>query len=273
MRQSVSTEFSALVDTNEYLYWDTGHTANTGLLEMFLSSRRLLVLVFMTVIFAGAVRSVTDPDFWWHLKTGQHIVETGGIPHTDIYSTTFFGREWITHEWLSELFIYAIYRVLGLGGLVLVFSLIITAGFWIAYQRSARRAGHPYVPGFALILGGLTAAPTWGVRPQMFSFLFASIYVAVLGNYAEDEKSRALWWLVPLMIVWVNIHAGFAMGLALIALTIVGLVLEGILSRRDSFASHLATCATTHSGGHRVRRCRHAESTRRTDVFVSPRNS
>jgi hypothetical protein len=235
MSQSASTEFSSLVDIHDGV--GIPDQAKAGLVEMFLSSRRLLVLVFMLVIFAGAVRSVTDPDFWWHLKTGQQIVESGSIPHTDIYSTVFFGREWVTHEWLSELFIYSIYRVLGLGGLILVFSLIITAGFWIAYQRCARCAGHPYVPGFALILGALTAAPTWGVRPQMFSFLFASIYVAVLGNYARDEKSRALWWLAPLMVLWVNLHAGFAIGLVLIFLTIAGLSLEGILARRDSFAA------------------------------------
>jgi hypothetical protein len=235
MRQSASTEFSALVDIQGHVV-GIPEQARAGLVEVFRSSRRLLVLVFMLVVFAGAVRSVTDPDFWWHLKTGQHIVENGAIPHSDIYSSVFFGQEWVTHEWLSELFIYSIYRVLGLGALILVFSLIITAGFWIAYQRCARLAGHPYVPGFALILGALTAAPTWGVRPQMFSFLFASIYVAVLGNYARDEKSRWLWWLVPLMIVWVNMHAGFAMGLALISLTIAGLALEGIISRADSLA-------------------------------------
>lgn len=235
MSQSACTEFSALVDTNELAIGRQAQ-ASHGLVALFLSSRRLLVLVFMLVIFAGAVRSVTDPDFWWHLKTGQHIVQSGGIPHADIYSTTFFGKEWVTHEWLSEVFIFEIYRFLGLGGLTLVFSLIITAGFWIAYQRSARRAGHPYIPGFALILGGLTAAPTWGVRPQMFTFLFASIYVAVLGKYAEDEKSRTLWWLVPLMVVWVNVHAGFAFGPALMILTIAGLVLEGVISRADSFA-------------------------------------
>jgi hypothetical protein len=235
MSQSANTEFSALVDANELAIGRQAQ-ASPRPVAWFLSSRRLLVLVFMMVIFAGAVRSVTDPDFWWHLKTGQHIVQSRGIPHSDIFSTTFFGREWVTHEWLSEVFIYEIYRFFGLGGLTLVFSLMITAGFWIAYQRSARRAGHPYIPGFALILGGLTAAPTWGVRPQMFSFFFASIYVAVLGNYAEDEKSRPLWWLVPLMVVWVNLHAGFAFGPALIILTIAGLVLEGVVSRADSIA-------------------------------------
>ncbi|HVQ37227.1 MAG TPA: hypothetical protein VMS31_06830 [Pyrinomonadaceae bacterium] len=233
MRQTTGSEFSALIDTNESGIKLRG-SASSRWIETLLSSRRLLVVVFMLVIFAGAVRPVTDPDFWWHLKTGQLIAESGGIPHSDIFSSVFLGREWVTHEWLSELFIYEIYRVFGLSGLVLVFSLIITAGFWIAYKRSARHAGHPYVPGFALILGGLTAAPTWGVRPQMFSFLFASVYVAILGNYSEDEKSRPLWWLVPLMVIWVNMHAGFAMGPALIFLTIAGLILEGILSKADS---------------------------------------
>lgn len=233
MRQSASTEFSSVVGIHGHVV-GIPERADQRLVDALLSSRRLLVLVFMLVIFAGATRSVTDPDFWWHLKTGQHIVESRGIPHTDIFSTVFFGREWITHEWLSELFIYSIYQLLGLGGLIVAFSLIITAGFWIVYQRCARRAGHPYVSGFALILGALTAAPTWGVRPQMFSFLFASIYVVVLHNYAQDEKRRSLWWLVPLMVVWVNMHAGFAVGLALIVLTIAGLALEGILSREES---------------------------------------
>jgi hypothetical protein len=235
MSQSANTEISPLVDIQGNIA-GMRETADAGLFEMFLSSRRLLVLVFMLVIFAGAVRSVTDPDFWWHLKTGQHIVETAAIPHTDIFSSIFYGREWVTHEWLSEVFIYSTYRVFGLGGLILVFGSIITAGFWVAYQRCARRAGHPYFSGFALILGALTAAPTWGVRPQMFTFLFASIYVAILGNYAQDEDSRPLWWLAPLMIVWVNMHAGFAIGVALILLTIAGLTLEGIISRSDSFA-------------------------------------
>ena len=236
MRESLSTEFSSLVDAPGDSVSLPGQTTSR-LAEVLLSSRRLLVFVFMLVLFAGAVRSVTDPDFWWHLKTGQHIFASGHIPHADIFSNVFLGKEWITHEWLSELFIYSLFRAVGLGGLILVFSLIITAGFWIAYQRCARRAGHPFVSGFALILGALTTAPTWGVRPQMFTFLFASIYVAVLGSYAEEERTRPLWWLVPLMVLWVNLHAGFAIGLALIFLTIAGLVLEGILSRSESFTT------------------------------------
>jgi hypothetical protein len=228
MRQSASIEFSPVGIREQ---------AQGGLVDVLLSSRRLLVFIFMLVIFAASVRPITDPDFWWHLKTGQYLVETKNIPRTDIFSSERFGSEWVTHEWLSEIFIYSIYRALGYGGLIVAFSLIITGAFWIAYQGCRKFAGHPYVSGFALILGVCVTVPTWGVRPQMFSILFASVFVSVLNNYARNQKTHSIWLLAPLMILWVNMHAGFALGLALIVLTITGLTLDGFLPRKDALAA------------------------------------
>src|SRR6185295_12584741 len=88
-----------------------------------LSARSLLALVFLLVIFALACRPIVDPDFWWHLRTGQHLLETRSIPHADLFSTIFVGKEWITHEWLSEALLYAIYRSAGFGGLIVTFAL------------------------------------------------------------------------------------------------------------------------------------------------------
>ena len=201
------------------------------------SSRRPLVFVVMAVIFILATaRPFTDSDFWWHLKTGQYIFETSSIPHTDIFSSLRFGSEWITHEWLSEVFMYSVFRKLGYGGLLVVFSIVITAAFWIAYQRCRQLAGHPYVSGFAVLLGAAATIPIWGVRPQMFSLLLASIFISFLDRYSRREETPSIWWLAPLMILWVNLHAGFALGLVLIMLTIAGLLLDWLLLRKDSFA-------------------------------------
>jgi hypothetical protein len=201
---------------------------------LHLSVQRLLAFVLMALVYVLAVRPVTDPDFWWHLRAGRFIVETRSIPHTDIFSSTFFGREWVAHEWLSEALMYAVHSAFGYAGLVAFFGLVISAAMWIAYRRASSRVGHPYVAGFALLLGGLCASPTWGVRPQMFSFLFASIFVAVLDDYASGRNRRRVWLLVPLTLLWVNMHAGFALGLALIVLTITGLVLDALLSEKNS---------------------------------------
>ena len=81
------------------------------------SRHRLVVLFFILMIFAAAVRPISDPDFWWHLKTGQYIAETKTIPHTDIFSTLRFGSEWVTHEWLSEVLMYFVFRAAGFGGI------------------------------------------------------------------------------------------------------------------------------------------------------------
>ena len=233
---SQSTPFPPLVREPDPVAGAEQHRTR-GLIGVLASSRRLLVFVFMAVIFAGSARPILDPDFWWHLRTGQYLIQTRHIPYTDIFSSTRFGSEWVTHEWLSEVFMYSLYRALGLGGLIAVFSLIITAACWITYKRIEERAGHPYVSGFILILGGLATAPTWGVRPQMFTFLFASIFIATLIAYVREAKHRGLWYLVPLMILWVNLHAGFALGLVLIFLTAVGLVLEEFFSGSWSYAS------------------------------------
>ncbi len=226
MSEQIGTNFPPFVGTGEPL---KATEQGNRLLDMIQSSRRLLVVVFMLVIFAAASRPIKDPDFYWHLKTGQYLLETRSIPTTDIFSTSKFGSEWVTHEWLSELFMYSIFRLLGYAGLIAAFAAIITATFNLAYRRCKEVAPHPYIAGFALMTGAAATMPTWGVRPQMFSMLFASIFVFVLGDYCRNVHNNAIWSLIPLTVLWVNMHAGFAMGLALIVLTMVSLFTDGLL--------------------------------------------
>jgi len=187
-----------------------------------LTIRRVVPIVLFTMLFVLAVRqSVSiDPDLWWHLKAGQQIIDTRNIPHTDDYSFTKQGSEWVAHEWLSEVIMDAIYRVTGLTGLVTIFSLIIVIALWLTYRRCE---GRPYAASIAIVLGAGASFPLFGVRPQMLTLLLASVYIALL----EQLDKRRIWWLVPLMLLWVNLHAGFALGLALIGLYIVRAVLDG----------------------------------------------
>lgn len=177
------------------------------------------------MIFALAVRqsAYIDPDLWWHLQTGQDIVATKTIPHVDIYSFTKAGSEWVTHEWLSEVLIYGIYRLSGWGGLLFVFSALITIALYITYRRSD---GKPYVAAMGMLLAAASSSPLFGIRPQMITFLFASIYIALLTRYERDGRSRPLWWMAPMMLLWVNLHAGYALGLALIVLYLISFVID-----------------------------------------------
>ncbi len=54
-----------------------------------------------------------DGDTGWHLATGRWIVAHGTVPTIDPFSYTAHGRPWVAHEWLSELAMYATWRVAG----------------------------------------------------------------------------------------------------------------------------------------------------------------
>jgi hypothetical protein len=210
---------------------------NISLAEV-LSPRRLVVFVLLASICTMSVETITDPDFWWHLRTGQLIFETRAIPHADVFSFTAQGGEWVTHEWLTELVMYVIYNLAGFTGLAVLFSLITTTTLWLAYRRASRRGAHQLVACAATLLATFATMPIWGVRPQIISFLLTSIFIYALDDYARRARphshgSRAPWLLIPLMLVWVNMHGGFALGLALIVLTCAGIALDELLRRGE----------------------------------------
>jgi hypothetical protein len=72
--------------------------------------------------------------------------------------------------------------------------------------------------------GALASAHTWGARPQMLSLLLASVFL-LLFEVSEQHPSL-LWWTPPLMLLWVNLHAGYAVGLAFLGLFLLGEALE-----------------------------------------------
>jgi len=168
-----------------------------------------------------AARSVTDPDVWWHLRTGQLILQTHAVFHTDPYSFTRFGQPWVDHEWLSQVLIFGLYRAAGWGGLIVGFGAVIAAAFLIVFLRCP---GRPYVAGVITLLGAFASAPSWGVRPQMLTLLLASVLLLILERSYEHPK--LLWWTPALMLLWVNLHAGYALGIVLMALFLVGDALD-----------------------------------------------
>jgi hypothetical protein len=180
------------------------------------------VYVFVFAFFFAS-RPLSDGDFWWHLKTGEYIVRNLSIPRIDFYSFTVPGRHWVAHEWLSEVLFYLVYSRAGFDTLIFIFTVVTVLPFWVVFKRTQ---AHPFVKGLAVLLSVWSILPTIGVRPRAFTLLFAAIYLALLHRFVRERQTRAIWWLVPLMIVWVNLHAGYLIGLVLIGVVMVGVVLD-----------------------------------------------
>src|SRR5882724_377557 len=185
--------------------------------------QKIFPIYVFAFAFFFAARPISDGDFWFHLKTGEYIIRTGMIPRTDLFSFTNYGRPWIAHGWLSGVVFYVLYSRLGFNALIFIFALLVALAFSIVFRRSD---SHPFIAGFATLLGVWTVLPTVGVRPRVFTLLLSSVFLAILTRYARSGTGRAIWWLVPLMALWANLHGGYLIGLALIALTVVGIPLD-----------------------------------------------
>jgi hypothetical protein len=78
--------------------------------------------------------------------------------------------------------------------------------------------------------GAIASVPCWGVRPQVFTILLTAVLLLILER--SESRQHLLWWTIPLMLLWVNLHAGFAVGLALIGLFLCGNLIEQAFGTR-----------------------------------------
>src|SRR5260221_981445 len=166
-------------------------------------------------------RPATDPDLWWHLRTGQWIVETGRVPHSDPFSFTRAGHAWVSHEWLAEVVLYELWKRGGAAALIVFSAIVTTAGFLLLYLRCP---GKNHWAAATTLIGALASTPSWGVRPQMLTFTLASLLLFLLER--GEHRPRLLFCIPPLFLLWLNLHAGFALGLALLLAYGGGLILE-----------------------------------------------
>jgi len=193
-------------------------------MKKLLTTKRTFLLVLFLGLLAMTVRDVTDPDVWWHLKTGQYIAEYRAVPHTDPFSFTRSGQPWVAHEWLTELLLFGIFRAAGWGGLILISAAVLCAAFYLLCLRCGNDA---FSAGIVTLAGAWATAPLWGVRPQVLSLLLTSLWLLILER--SERNSKLLLWTLPLTLLWVNLHAGFALGLALLAIFLAGELVERML--------------------------------------------
>ncbi|MEM7032575.1 MAG: hypothetical protein AAF629_23685 [Chloroflexota bacterium] len=190
-----------------------------------LDFNRLVTTIVFIAVFVMALRYPMGHDSWWHLRSGQYMVETGSLIQADPFSHTQNGQPWINHGWLAQLLWYSLFSIGGLSFLSLGLAIIVTYAFWLTWQQTDANV---YTKAFLIILAAIPASIIWSVRPQMISFLLTAIISWLLYRFKYQRKSL-LPWLPLLMVVWVNSHGGFAIGFILLTCYLVGELFNAFL--------------------------------------------
>jgi len=215
-------------------------TRNVGVRDRALASRpnalvTLLQRVFSFPAMLGALlvggvatiaqRFFLDPDVWWHIKNGQVILATHHWLAKDPYSFSVAGQHWIDAEWIGEVLLAAMYRLGGLRGLELLFLILGSAILIAIYTLAIVRSGNSKAAFVATATLFVLATVSFNLRPQMLGYLFLILTLIVLERFRQGKR-RAVWALPILMLIWVNAHGSWIIGLGVIGVYLVSGLME-----------------------------------------------
>jgi type IV secretory pathway VirB2 component (pilin) len=198
------------------------------------------VAVFVWVCLSGGSvgweNLLGDADIGWHIRTGDWIVQNHAVPHRDLYSFSKPEAPWYAWEWGSDVIFATLHRVAGLKGVVLLAGVLISVFAWTLLRRMAGRGAH-LLWGMTVALVGVGASSIhFLARPHLFTLLFLSLSVWMIDidrKQSSVKSARRLWLLIPLTVVWTNLHGGFLALIAVLGLTAVGIAIEAWLGQGD----------------------------------------
>ncbi len=180
-----------------------------------------------------------DAGIGWHIRNGQLMLQTNSITRVDSFSATMNGQPWYAWEWLYDVLIAAIHHVFGLNGVVFYSAAIMAAAFVLVFHLAMRRGGSLPIAFFLLVLSMGASAIHFLARPHVLSWLLTVVWFELLDSaayVAGPEKDRRFFCLPVLMLLWVNLHGGFLLGFALLAVYLIGGVIAYFTDheRRDA---------------------------------------
>src|SRR5262245_14678380 len=198
-------------------------------------------IVFVSLLFVlvfGAENSLLyDGDTGYHIRTGEVILETWRVPTQDIFSSHTPALRWTAHEWLAELIMAALFKISGLTGVVLFFALLLSTTHWLLYLTLKSKSENIILITLVTLLATATSSIHWLARPHVFSLLLTLIWYFLLNRF-QYQNRRTLFYLPFLMVIWVNLHGGYFIGLLLLAIYFAGNVLYSLSGRPDRVKEH-----------------------------------
>jgi putative flippase GtrA len=155
-------------------------------------------------------------DSWLTFVSGREIAENG-LPSTERLTVFGQGARWIDQQWLAHLAFYGLVAGGGIKAALLSHVAVLTAAFVLALA-AARRLGASSRSVFWVGAASFFLAPwMWQLRSQSFAYV---LFVGIVWLLARDARapSPQVFLVLPLLVVWANLHGSVVLGAGLVAL-------------------------------------------------------
>jgi len=188
-------------------------------------------IVVLGILFC--LSKLYDDDVFWQLATGRWIVQHHAIPDHDVFGFVTGGQHWFPVEWLWGVVLYALYHwTQSYGSLEILTALICSGvlGFQILTMHRLRIA--PPITILVVLLVLFTALGRILPRPHIVTALAlsATVFVLYRSRQPSASKSKILYLLPPIFLVWTNMHPGVLVGMMIVGLGVVSELLRIVLA-------------------------------------------
>ena len=188
-------------------------------------SRILGVLAYAVALVVGlgfGAGRYHEVDTWWHLRVGQHILDTHELRGPDPWAA-FAAHPYTATQWLPEAVTAWLVDQTGMGALVWLRCLASVSLVVLLYLTGRQSAGR-LAASAAAALGVLACGAGLNPRPQLVSFVCFAVVVLAWSRTVRDGRPR--WWLIPVFWLWACSHGLWTVGLAVSAAFVAALVID-----------------------------------------------
>jgi hypothetical protein len=187
--------------------------AATGLRAWLPSWPWLIGLAALLRALGSPAALLHDPDTYLHIAAGRWMLGHHALPTADSWSHSLPGATWLPAEWLGEVALALGYAAAGWGGVVVLTA----ASFALAVALLARfllRRLPPLPAVIAALAGAMLVLPHLLARPHVLALPALVAWCGAL-IAARDGEREPPWLILPVMVLWANLHGSFMFGLAL----------------------------------------------------------
>ena len=170
---------------------------------------------------ACVLNSVTfklnDPDFWQHLLVGKAIWQLHEIPRTHQWSWPTFGQPEVLPSWGFRALLWPFWAIGHVAGLFVWRWLTTLATFAIAWWTARRIGARGLLPFLVIVVCALVSRYRSQVRPETLAGVLLALQVFLLETRRQGGRDHTAW-IVPIAVVWANVHISYYLALILLAL-------------------------------------------------------
>ncbi len=185
------------------------------LTAIYRNSNTIWALIIVTFLILFASLKMNTNDFWWLLALGRNFWETGQISNYDFLSYSVPGGFFWNHSRLFDVIIYWLYENGRYLSLQIFMFAITAAAYWFFYKTMSLKKQYWPISLLVTLLTIILLSTRILYRPELMSLLFTPLFLFILYSY-KYKNSKIIWLLPILQLLWVNSHAGFIYGIALI---------------------------------------------------------